>query len=134
MKVGVIGAGAWGTALAQALASDGSEVLLWARERELVEEINSSRTNSLFLPTAKLASTIRATSDIADMANASSSPMAGCITAALFLKRYVPDEISWAHFDTFAWRDQAKPGRPKGGDALGLRAAWHMVRERYPAR
>lgn len=69
MKVGVIGAGAWGTALAQALASDGSEVLLWAREPELVEEINTSHTNSVFLPSAKLASTIKATNNIADMAD-----------------------------------------------------------------
>ena len=69
MKAGVIGAGAWGTALAQALASDGSEVLLWAREPELVAEINASHTNSLFLPSAKLADTIKATSAIADMAD-----------------------------------------------------------------
>ncbi|MET0589281.1 MAG: NAD(P)H-dependent glycerol-3-phosphate dehydrogenase [Novosphingobium sp.] len=69
MKVGVIGAGAWGTALAQALASDGSEVLLWAREPELVEEINTSHTNSVFLPSAKLASTIKATNNIADLAD-----------------------------------------------------------------
>ena len=69
MKAGVIGAGAWGTALAQALASDGSEVLLWAREPELVDEINTSRTNSVFLPSAKLASTIKATNNIADMAD-----------------------------------------------------------------
>lgn len=66
--VGVIGAGAWGTALAQALASDGSEVVLWARELELVAEINASRTNSLFLPSAKLADSLRATGDIADLA------------------------------------------------------------------
>ncbi|HEX8055917.1 MAG TPA: NAD(P)H-dependent glycerol-3-phosphate dehydrogenase, partial [Novosphingobium sp.] len=66
--VGVIGAGAWGTALAQALASDGSEVVLWARESELVAEINASHTNSLFLPTAKLAATVRATGDIAELA------------------------------------------------------------------
>ena len=70
-------------------------------------------------------------SDIADIANASSSSMAGCITAALFLKRFVPDEISWAHFDTFAWRDQAKPARPKGGDALGLRASFEVLTARY---
>lgn len=68
MNVGVIGAGAWGTALAQALASDGSEVLLWAREPELVREINTSHTNSVFLPSAKLANTIKATNSIADMA------------------------------------------------------------------
>jgi leucyl aminopeptidase len=70
-------------------------------------------------------------SDIADVANASSSSMAGCITAALFLKRFVPDEISWAHLDTWAWRDPGKPGRPKGGDALGLRAVFAMLESRY---
>jgi len=70
-------------------------------------------------------------SDIADFANASSSPMAGCITAAIFLKKFVPDEIPWAHLDTWAWRDPAKPGRPKGGEALGLRAVFETVRRRY---
>jgi glycerol-3-phosphate dehydrogenase (NAD(P)+) len=67
--IGIIGAGAWGTALAQALASDGSEVVLWAREPELVAEINTSHTNSLFLPSAKLADTVRATGDIAELAH-----------------------------------------------------------------
>lgn len=66
--IGVIGAGAWGTALAQAMASDGSRVLLWARETELVAEINDSRTNSLFLPSARLAETITATGNLADLA------------------------------------------------------------------
>jgi leucyl aminopeptidase len=73
-------------------------------------------------------------SDIADFANAGGAPMAGCITAALFLKRFVPDETPWAHLDTYAWRDQAKPGRPKGGDALGLRAVFAELSRRYPAR
>jgi glycerol-3-phosphate dehydrogenase (NAD(P)+) len=66
--IGVIGAGAWGTALAQALASSGSEVLLWAREPELVEEINANRSNSLFLPGARLTETIRGTGAIAELA------------------------------------------------------------------
>lgn len=66
-QVGVIGAGAWGTALAQALAGDGSEVLLWAREPELVTQINTERRNSLYLPGATLAGTIRATADLADL-------------------------------------------------------------------
>ena len=66
--VAVIGAGAWGTALAQMLATDGREVLLWAREPELAEEINARHTNSLFLPSAALAPTIRATSELADTA------------------------------------------------------------------
>jgi leucyl aminopeptidase len=72
-------------------------------------------------------------SDIADFANAANSPMAGCIIAAMFLKRFVPEGTSWAHLDTFAWRDQAKPGRPKGGEALGLRAMFAVLQRRYPA-
>jgi leucyl aminopeptidase len=70
-------------------------------------------------------------SDIADVANAGGAPMAGAITAAMFLKRFVPDGTPWAHLDTFAWRDKPKPGRPKGGDALGLRAVFAMLAERY---
>jgi glycerol-3-phosphate dehydrogenase (NAD(P)+) len=66
--VGIVGAGAWGTALAQALASDGSDVLLWAREAQLVEAINRDRRNTLYLPSAALAPTVRATSDLADLA------------------------------------------------------------------
>jgi len=71
-------------------------------------------------------------SDSADIANATGSSMAGCITAALFLRRFVPKEIAWAHLDTFAWRPKAKPGRSEGGDALGLRAAFAMLSRRYP--
>jgi len=66
--VGVVGAGAWGTALAQSLASDGSEVLLWAREPELVAEINAKHTNSMFLPSARLSANVRATNDLGDLA------------------------------------------------------------------
>src|SRR5690606_14433205 len=66
--IGVIGAGAWGTALAQMLASEGAEVLLWALEPELADEINARRTNSLYLPSAALAPSIRATGDLAEAA------------------------------------------------------------------
>lgn len=66
-RIGIVGAGAWGTALAQALASDGSEVLIWAREAELVEEINARHTNSLFLPGAVLSDKVRATGDLAEL-------------------------------------------------------------------
>jgi leucyl aminopeptidase len=71
-------------------------------------------------------------SDLADLANASDSPFAGSITAALFLRRFVPEGTPWAHLDTFAWRPVAKPGRPKGGEALGLRAAFALLEARYP--
>lgn len=67
--IGVLGAGAWGTALAQMLASEGGEVSLWAREAELAEEINAAHRNSLFLASAQLARSIRATSDIAALAD-----------------------------------------------------------------
>jgi leucyl aminopeptidase len=70
-------------------------------------------------------------SDIADLNNAGSSGFAGASTAALFLDRFVAKGVDWAHFDTFAWRLAGKPGRPKGGDALGLRAAWRMLEGRY---
>jgi len=71
-------------------------------------------------------------SDVADLANASGTPMAGAVVAAMFLKRFVPEQAPWVHFDTFAWRDKAKPGRPKGGDALGLRAAFAALSRRFP--
>ncbi|HEY8605123.1 NAD(P)H-dependent glycerol-3-phosphate dehydrogenase [Tsuneonella suprasediminis] len=66
--IGVLGAGAWGTALAQMLASDGRTVLLWAREEELVAEINRQHRNSVYLPSAQLSETIRATGDLAQFA------------------------------------------------------------------
>jgi leucyl aminopeptidase len=70
-------------------------------------------------------------SNIADLANMANNPMAGCIYAALFLRRFVGEKIPWAHLDTWAWRDPGKPGRPKGGDALGLRAIFAMLQSRY---
>lgn len=70
-------------------------------------------------------------SDVADINNSHTNGFAGASVAALFLDRFVPKDVDWAHFDTFAWRPAAKPGRPKGGDALGLRAAWHMLQARY---
>ncbi len=70
-------------------------------------------------------------SDIADTNNAHGNAFAGASVAGLFLDKFVGDGIDWAHFDTFAWRPQAKPGRPKGGDAYGLRAAWHMLKGRF---
>jgi leucyl aminopeptidase len=70
-------------------------------------------------------------SDLADLSNSADSPMAGAVTAALFLNRFIPDGTPWIHFDTFAWRPTAKPGRPKGGDALGLRAAFAMLQARF---
>ena len=73
-------------------------------------------------------------SDLADLANSADSPFAGSITAALFLRRFVDGGTPWAHFDTFAWSPSTKPGRPKGGAAMGLRAAFALLQRRYPTR
>ena len=73
-------------------------------------------------------------SDVADIGNASDAPMAGAVTAALFLQKFAPEGRAWAHFDTFAWRSSSRPGRPKGGDALGLRATFAMLSSRYGGR
>ena len=70
-------------------------------------------------------------SDIADLNNSHTNAFAGASVAGLFLDRFVDDEIDWAHFDTFAWRPFPKPGRPKGGEAYGLRASWRMLQERF---
>lgn len=66
-------------------------------------------------------------SNIADSNTVSQKPFAGAIIAALFLNRFVPSSISWAHIDTYAWNDQTRPGRPEGGEAQGLRAAFATI-------
>ena len=67
-RIGVIGGGAWGTALAEVCARAGREVVLQAREAEVVEAINARHENSLFLAGAPLSPAVRATSDLADLA------------------------------------------------------------------
>ena len=62
-------------------------------------------------------------SDVADFNNAGKGGFAGAIVGALFLDWFVPETTPWAHFDTYAWNDVSRPGRPLGGDAMGLRAA-----------
>ncbi len=82
--IGVIGAGAWGTALAQMLSCDGRDVLLWAFEPEVVAAINTEHRNPLYLPSATLAPTIRATGDLNDFA---AIPTALVVTPAQVLGR-----------------------------------------------
>jgi glycerol-3-phosphate dehydrogenase (NAD(P)+) len=66
---GVIGGGAWGTALAQVCARAGLEPLLWARETEVVEAVNGRHENALFLPGVALEPNVRATGDLAELAD-----------------------------------------------------------------
>jgi leucyl aminopeptidase len=60
-------------------------------------------------------------SDIADIVNTGKGPMAGAVTAALFLQDFVPAQQPWMHIDLFAWNDSARPGRPVGGEAQTVR-------------
>jgi glycerol-3-phosphate dehydrogenase (NAD(P)+) len=68
MRIGVIGGGAWGTALAQVAARGGQPVTLWAREADVVESINTAHENRQFLAGVPLSESIRATGDLADLA------------------------------------------------------------------
>lgn len=70
-------------------------------------------------------------STIADINNAGSDTYGGAITAALFLKEFVPDHIAWAHFDLMAWNLKGRAGRPIGGEAMSLRAIWQYLRQRF---
>jgi leucyl aminopeptidase len=68
---------------------------------------------------------------IADINNAANGTFAGAITAALFLKRFAPAGATWAHFDLYAWRAKAAPGRPIGGEAQAIRALFDVLRTRF---
>lgn len=70
-------------------------------------------------------------SPIADINNAATDAYGGAITAALFLKEFVPDEVPWAHFDIMAWNVKSRPGRPIGGEANILRAVFAYLKGRF---
>mgnify|MGYP000423258502 CR=1 FL=1 len=70
-------------------------------------------------------------SAIADFMNASASGYGGAITAALFLQRFVTPKLPWVHFDIMAWNVCSKPGKPEGGEAMGMRAVGHYLQQKY---
>lgn len=70
-------------------------------------------------------------SDVADMTNCSSTPFGGAITAALYLKEFVEPNTPWIHFDVMAWNLRSLPGRPAGGEALGIRAVFTYLQNRF---
>ncbi|HUY69234.1 MAG TPA: leucyl aminopeptidase family protein [Alphaproteobacteria bacterium] len=69
-------------------------------------------------------------SRIADLNSAPNSPYAGAITAALFLKKFAGGAKRWAHLDFMAWNLSSKPGRPEGGEAMAVRAAYRAIEQR----
>jgi leucyl aminopeptidase len=70
-------------------------------------------------------------SKAADLVNSSTSPYAGAITAALFLEAFVKPGVPWVHFDVMAWNSGSQPGRPEGGEAMGIRAVYAHVAKRF---
>lgn len=69
-KIGVIGGGAWGTALAQVLAKNGRDVIMWALEQEVVDSVNSNHENDIYLPAVPLHENLKATGDLSEAAKA----------------------------------------------------------------
>ena len=70
-------------------------------------------------------------STIADLVNCASGPFGGAITAALFMHAFVPRDCDWVHFDIMAFNNRSRPGRPKGGEAMGLRSVCQYLEQRY---
>ena len=119
--IGILGGGAWGTALAQILASDGTPVRLWARETEVVEAINTRRENPLFLPGLELSAAIRATADLGWVAEV--SPVL-VVTPAQHMRSVLRDLP--AHAETLILCS-------KGMEAETLRLMHEVAREEHPA-
>lgn len=67
----------------------------------------------------------------ADLANVAGNTHAGAVVAALFLQRFVSPGTPWAHLDLYAWNDATRPGRPEGGEATALRAAFGALLSRF---
>jgi leucyl aminopeptidase len=72
-------------------------------------------------------------SPVADLNNSPDYNLAGAITAALFLNRFVSRARSWVHLDIPAWIDRPRPGRRRGAEANGARALYALLSSRYPA-
>ncbi len=70
-------------------------------------------------------------STIADINNAANSGNGGAITAALFIEEFVTPGIDWLHFDIMAYNNKERPGHPHGGEAMGMRAVYALLCERY---
>ncbi len=108
-SIGVIGGGAWGTALAQVYAAAGRDTVIWAREAEVIESINTAHENIPFLPGVKLSPALKATADMADI-----------ITKDIILL-VSPAQFVRATLEGI--KDQIKPGQPIVICAKGIEIA-----------
>ena len=80
---------------------------------------------------ATLNATQLVSDNIADLNNSGSSSFAGAITAALFLKEFVPSQVDWVHIDSYCWNDRSRVGRPIGGEATAIRTLFSFLQKRY---
>jgi len=122
-RAGVIGGGAWGTALAQVCARAGLSVILQARESEVVAAINAGHENPLFLPGVKLDPAIHATADLADLASAE-------LVLVVAPAQHVRASLT-------AFSAHARPGLPvilcaKGVEAGSLKLMSEVLHETLP--
>lgn len=107
---------------------------LYANDDELADELLRAGTEEgdslwrmpLWQPYRKMLD-----SKVADLNNVAESPFAGSIIAALYLQEFVSAATPWAHLDVMAWNGSARPGRPEGGEAQGLRALYGHIRKRF---
>ena len=70
-------------------------------------------------------------SKVADLNNISSTPYGGAITAALFLREFIGEQKPWIHVDFMAYNTRSRPGRPEGGDAMGMRSLFTLIKDRF---
>lgn len=70
-------------------------------------------------------------SKVADISNIANGSYGGAITAALFLQEFVKPDIPWIHIDVMAWNVRSLPGRPEGGEAMGMRAIVELIRQKF---
>ena len=103
----VMGAGAWGTAMAKVLADAGSDVRLWARNPEVAEEVNAGHTNQRYLPGISLPARIRATADPAEALDGVTTVLLG-----------VPSQT--LRTNLLSWRDHIEPGATLVSLAKGI--------------
>lgn len=120
MSVGIIGGGAWGTALAQVIASGGREAVLWAHEPEVVAAINATHQNATFLPGVPLSPLVRATGDLSDLAD----------TAALLV--VTPAQHMRAVLERLPQRGQSLLLCAKGIEAGSLKLLHEVASEVHP--
>ena len=100
-------------------------------ERQNAENDNQALQNHLQYQ-GHLENRARILDALADRARADAdSAKTGAITAALYLKEFVPDDVPWAHFDMMAWNNTSRPGRPEGGEAQAARAIFAAIEKKF---